>query len=104
MNAGQWVTHKTSECRLQKLKDNKKQGSKIDVSKPSAPVDVTSTETPAVPANSKVGNQSYASIAAGEMLPMRTKLKAMIDNANVINMASLYAAAMANQLSDGEDL
>ena len=38
------------------------------------------------------------------MLPMRAKLKAMIDNADVTKMASLYAAAMAEQLDDGEDL
>ena len=63
-----------------------------------------STETPAVPADSKVGNQSCASIAAGEILPMCTKLKAMIVNADVTKMVSLYAAAMADQLSDGEDL
>ena len=32
VNTGQWVTHKSSECPLQKLKDNKKEGNKSDVS------------------------------------------------------------------------
>ena len=44
------------------------------------------------------------STTASEMLPMSTKLKAMIDNANVTKMASLYAVAMAGQLDDSEDL
>ena len=44
------------------------------------------------------------STTASEMLPMSTKLKAMIDNANVTKMASLYAVAMAGQLGDSEDL
>jgi hypothetical protein len=41
---------------------------------------------------------------ASEMLPMYAKLKAMIDNANVTKMPSLYDAAMAGQLDDSEDL
>ena len=104
VNTGQWVTHKTSNCRLQKLQDNKRSANKNEVTNNSTTIDAKSAETSVVPANIKVDNPSYKSTAASEMLPMRAKLKAMIDNADVTKMASLYAAAMAEQLDDGEDL
>ena len=104
VNTGQWVTHKTSDCRLQKLKDSKKSANKNEVTNNSTTIDTKSAETSVGPANIKVENPSYKSTASSEMLPMRAKLKAMIDNADVTKMASLYAAAMAEQLDDGEDL
>ena len=89
---------------MQNFKDSKKAANKNEVTNNLTTVNTKSAETSVIPANIKVDNPTLMSTTASEMLPMSTKLKAMIDNANVTKMASLYAVAMAGQLDDSEDL
>ena len=100
VNTGQWVMHKPSDCRL------KKQRQDPDAVLQSEPPSSSSSVPSSVPPSSVTVNpkSTYAAVTSRDMLPMRTKLKAMIDNADPTKMASLYAAAMAEDVADGEDL
>jgi hypothetical protein len=105
VNTGQWVKHKPHECRMKKRQQEKKDERAPAPALTSAPSAlVNATNLPAVTPAVSTLPLTYAGVASGETLPMRAKLKALIDNADPSKMASLYAAAMADDLSSGEEL
>jgi hypothetical protein len=109
VNTGQWVKHKPHECRVKKRQREQKNEQTVSVKisddvTPSPAALVNAATIPATTPSVAVPPLTYAGVAAGDTLPMRAKLKALIDNADPSKMASLYAAAMADELGVGEEL
>jgi hypothetical protein len=97
INTGQWVVHHPTQCRLKKTKSRP----------PSVPPPVPATAlvaaTPAVPAvlpSPATGALSYSTVASGEPLLMRTKLKQVLDGGDPTQVAGLFAAYHASCLLD----
>ena len=97
INTGQWVVHHPTQCRLKKTKSRP----------PSVPPPVPATAlvaaTPAVPTvlpSPATGALSYSTVASGEPLLMRTKLKQVLDGGDPTQVAGLFAAYHASCLLD----
>ena len=88
VNTGQWVKHKPHECRMKKHQQEQENEQNLaarevsDNVTPSPSALVNAATIPPTPV--AVLPLTIAGVTAGNTLPMRAKLKALIDNANAI--------------------
>ena len=97
VNTGQWVVHHPTQCRLKKPKP----GPPSVTPAPSAvPPTVLVAALPAAPPvvpppSSAGGSLSYSTVASGEPLLMRSKLKQILEGGDPTQVAGLFAAYQA---------
>ena len=108
VNTGQWVKHKPHDCRVEKRqqeqKDERNASSETSNSVNPCPATLVNVAIPLTTPPVGIPPLTYVGVASGKTLPMQAKLEALIDNADPSKMASLYAAAMGDELGIGEEL